>query len=140
MVLTWIFRALFVPLLVLAIVTSNCDAARAVDTDSGSRQAAVAALGESAPDEGTEFALIARIPLNDALAVDVRLGYLWGDESAFVAEASINEPGHDVCFDVGIELRPLQRAGLTVDERRDRIDCKDVGTASARAETPAGLL
>ena len=29
MILTWIFRAVFVPLLIAAIVTSNCDAAEA---------------------------------------------------------------------------------------------------------------
>ena len=32
MILTWIIRALFVPLLVLSIVTSNCSAAEAAYT------------------------------------------------------------------------------------------------------------
>ena len=63
MFLTWIFRALFVPLLILAIITSNCSAA-----DTGSAV-------------GTELALVASIALGDPVMFAARLGHLWWDAS-----------------------------------------------------------
>lgn len=65
MFLTWVFRALFVPLLVLAIITSNCSAAEA---------------GNAA---GTELALVASIALGDPVTFAARLGHLWWDASTF---------------------------------------------------------
>ena len=65
MILTWVFRALFVPLLVLALITSNCSAA------------------ETAYADAIEQALITRIPLSDPFAFAARLGYLWWGGSTY---------------------------------------------------------
>lgn len=65
MILTWIFRALFVPLLVLAIITSNCSAA---------------AAGNAA---GTELALIVSMSLSDPFTFAARLGHLCWDASTY---------------------------------------------------------
>ena len=65
MILTWVFRALFVPLLVLAIITSNCSAAEA---------------GNAA---GAELALIASMSLGDPITFAARLGHMWWDASTY---------------------------------------------------------
>ena len=65
MFLTWVFRALFVPLLVLAIITSNCSAAEA---------------GNAA---GTELALVVSMSLSDPFSLAARLGHLWWDASTY---------------------------------------------------------
>lgn len=123
MMLTWVFRVLFVPLLVLAIITSNCNAARAVDSDSGARRVDVAGQGVNAPDDGTEFALVVRVPVSDTLAFDVRLGYLWGHASRFLAEVGSSKPDDGVCFDIGFELRSLERASLDAADDAGGIHC-----------------
>ena len=56
---TWLFRALFVPLLVLAIITSNCGGAESVDA------------------AGTELGVVVCMLLNDPLTFAARLCRLW---------------------------------------------------------------
>lgn len=58
MILTWVIRALFVPPLVLAIVTSN---------------SSVAEAGNAA---NSELALVASIALGDPVTFAARLGHL----------------------------------------------------------------
>lgn len=134
MILTWVFRALFVPLLVLAIVTSNCNAARAPNIESP--RASVPGNAASSAGDGTEMSVVVRIPLTDKFAVDVHFGYLWGDARGFVADVSGGEPDSDVCFDVRFELRPIGHAAVAA----DNFDCRDAGTATARVDGPARPL
>ena len=63
MFLTWIFRALFVPLLVLAIITSNCSAADASNT------------------AATELTLVLGMLVSEPMTFAARLVYLWVDVS-----------------------------------------------------------
>lgn len=138
MILTWVFRVLFVPLLVLAIITSNCNAAKAIDTESP--RINVAGSDVSASDDGTELSLDVRIPLTNTFALDVYLGYLWGDARGFVADVSGSKPDSDVCFDASIKLRPIERDGIAAHNNPERFACRAVETATARIHTPTKSL
>ena len=61
MILTWVFRALFVPLLVLAIITSNCSATEIVNA------------------AGAELAAINNMSPGGPFTVAASVGRLWRD-------------------------------------------------------------
>ena len=173
MILTWVFRIAFVPLLILAIVSSNCQAAEfygridlgqasineSVDisstffdldesdfawrgslgadltdyfaieasfVDFGSVNANVLGQDIIASADGTELAVIARIPLGDSFAFAARVGSLWWDASTSVAGVSASDSDNDVSYGVGFELRPIERIGIGLGYDRYNLDDLDV--------------
>ncbi|MDX1517902.1 MAG: hypothetical protein R3288_13740 [Woeseiaceae bacterium] len=94
MILTRVLRALFVPLLALALITSTCSVAKAVGFDFGSPRAEVAGQDARAPAGHADAAVIVRIPLHDGFALAVHLGHLRRDAATLVADAGGSEPDH----------------------------------------------
>lgn len=71
MILTWVFRALFVPLLVLALITSNCSAAEAAIADA------------------VELALSTRISLDEVFESAARLVFFWWGALSYRASTRV---------------------------------------------------